>query len=177
MTIHERIVQVALAYKDMREKQNNSGFIDPAFEAKMKAMGWLTGQSWCVYTCELIWKEAYGNHPGIIKELDKLFSGSATATWRNFQQSKTWKTGQVPMDGAIAIWRYGTGWQGHAAIDVKTIDKKTFETIEGNSNDDGAREGYEVAHRTGKIARVIGGPLKKKGLNFVGFIYPKEISL
>ena len=43
---------------------------------------------------------------------------------------------------------------GHIGFVTKVdLVNKTFETIEGNSNDEGSREGYEVAHRTGKLSR------------------------
>ena len=48
---------------------------------------------------------------------------------------------------------FGKG-MGHIGFVTKVdLVNKTFETIEGNSNDEGSREGYEVAHRTGKLSR------------------------
>lgn len=57
----------------------------------------------------------------------------------------------TPMPGDIGIIDFGGG-HGHAFLVVKGFDL-TCETIEGNSNQDGSRNGYEVAHREGDHAR------------------------
>jgi len=61
----------------------------------------------------------------------------------------------IPQVGDLFVMDFGKG-MGHIGF-VETIDlvNKTFTTIEGNSNDEGSREGYEVAHRTGKLSRKI----------------------
>ena len=79
------IVAIAAKYVGKTEKINNSGFVDPEFEAKMKDVGFVSGQSWCAYFAELVWKEAYGkNHP-LYSAMDQLFSASAVATWAHFK--------------------------------------------------------------------------------------------
>ena len=170
--ISDQIVKIAKSYIGQHEKPSNSGFKDAEFEKRMKDVGWSTSLSWCVFFTELVWKEAYG--PGqVFNELSKLFSGSATTTYKNFELSKTWKVGQKPVPGAIAIWRYGNGWQGHAAVVVSVGDKKDFNTVEGNTNSEGGREGVEVAEKT----RLTGKAFTKNGLNLVGFIYPKDVTV
>lgn len=168
--IGEKIVQVAKKYVGQTETKNNSGFKDKEFEKRMADTGWLTGQSWCAYFCELVWREAYKG-TSIEKEITKLFSGSATATYKNFELAG-WPVGSLPRDGALAVWRYGTGWKGHIGIVnyLDETDKFKFHTIEGNTNSQGSREGIEVA----KKIRFLKKPLTTNGLNLVGFIYPKE---
>lgn len=56
-----------------------------------------------------------------------------------------------PMPGDIGIIDLGEG-HGHAFWVLNGFDT-TCETIEGNSNQDGSRNGIEVAHRTGDHAR------------------------
>lgn len=167
--ISKEIVRVAKSYIGKHEKPNNSGFVDADFEKRMKDVGWSSGLAWCAFFTELVWKEAYGQGQ-VFTELSKLFSGSATTTYKNFELSATWKVGQVPVEGAIAIWRFGSGWQGHAAVVTSVISKTSFETVEGNTNSEGGREGIEVAVKQ----RLTNKPFTKKGLNLVGFIYPKE---
>lgn len=159
------IVEIALKYVGETETPNNSGFSNTDFQKRMESVGWIKSQSWCVYLAELIWKEAMPEH---FAELDKLFSGSATATYKNFDIAK-WHVGQTPSLGAVVIWRYGNGWQGHAGIVVKT-NGTTFQTVEGNTNDQSGREGFIVAIKD----RRLNVPFKENGLNLVGFIHPPE---
>ena len=102
--IADKIVEVAKRYIGQTEKPNNSGFTDALFEQRMKDTGWSKGASWCSFFCELVWKEAYKDSPET-QALDKLFSGSATATFKNFDLAKSsgWETGQTPKPGALAV--------------------------------------------------------------------------
>ena len=89
----EEIVKIAKKYIGQTETQNNSGFNDKLFEQRMKDTGWIKGASWCSFFCELVWKEAYVGTP-IFNEIEKLFSGSATATFKNFDLTKSIVTGK-----------------------------------------------------------------------------------
>ncbi|MFV0261396.1 MAG: CHAP domain-containing protein [Kluyvera sp.] len=51
-----------------------------------------------------------------------------------------------PQPGDVMILDYGNG-QGHTGIVIE-VNGNTLTTIEGNTNDDGSREGYEVAQRS-----------------------------
>ena len=82
--ISDKIIATAKSYIGETELTNNSGWIDKAFQQKMVDVGWKNGDSWCAFTCELIWKEAYGKGSPIFPRLDRLFSASATATAANF---------------------------------------------------------------------------------------------
>jgi hypothetical protein len=170
------IVGVAQKYVGKQEIAGNMGFKDADFQKRMEAVGFLKGQAWCSYFTELVWKEAYNigtpESIAILKKLDKLFSASATATFKNFELDGTFKVGQVPIPGAIVIFRHGVGWQGHAGIVTAYANgDKVFYTVEGNTNAQGGREGIEVAQKSRKL----GLPLNKNGLNIVGFIYPNAI--
>jgi hypothetical protein len=155
------LAKVATKYIGKTETPNNSGFSDKEFQKRMEQVGWSIGQSWCAYFTELCAIEAF---PSLKDELTKLFSASATATWKNFQIDK--KTSITPKVGSLAVWRYGNGWQGHIGVVSKIVDDKTFESIEGNTNDKGGREGYIVTPRTRKI----GSKYSSAGLNLIGFI-------
>jgi hypothetical protein len=161
------VVEVALSYVGKTEKPNNSGFNDSVFQKKMEEVGWVKSYAWCSYFAELVYRESACD-AAVRKILTKLFSGSATTTFKNFDLDKTYKTGIEPKVGALAIWRHGNGWQGHAAV-VVSVNKpnNTFGTVEGNTNDAGGREGYIVA----KKHRYIKKPFQPKGLNLVGFVY------
>lgn len=53
-----------------------------------------------------------------------------------------------PQPGDIFIMDYGKG-QGHTGI-VEKVEKNLIHTIEGNTNDEGSREGYEVCRKQRK---------------------------
>ncbi|SMO48090.1 CHAP domain-containing protein [Solitalea koreensis] len=171
MKASDLIVAIATQYLGKTEKPNNSGFNDATFEKKMKAVGWREGEAWCSYLVELIWKEAFEARPDLVEAINKAASGSATATFRQFDVANVFEVGQKPKPGAIAIWRYGNGWQGHAGIVKSVVDANTFISIEGNTNDKGGREGYIVAEKR----RLVKAPYSEKGLNVVGFIYPETV--
>lgn len=60
----------------------------------------------------------------------------------------------TPEPGDVVIFDYGGG-KGHTGI-VEAVDGDTLTTIEGNTNDDGSREGYEVARRQRSAAKAKG---------------------
>ncbi len=172
MTSGEYIVQIARKYIGIRELKNNSGWSDKVFQQRMVDVGWKVGESYCVYWAELVWKEAYALHPKMLKRLDELFSGSATRTHKNFSlatnEFKIHPT--IPVPGALALWRFGNTWMGHAGI-VTGPTRPRFNTVEANTNASGGREGVEIAAKT----RLIGQPLRAKGLNLLGFVYPPDL--
>lgn len=162
----EDVTKIALSYVGKTEVPGNMGFNDKVFQKKMEEVGWEKTLAWCSYFAELVYKEAACD--AVVKKLlGKLFSGSATTTFKNFQLDGTYKTGMEPKPGSLAIYRHGTGWEGHAAICVEVPDKTIFKTVEGNTNDKGGREGYIVARKN----RYWKKPFEPKGLNLVGHIY------
>lgn len=162
----QEIANIAKSYVGKTETPNNSGFTDAKFQKKMEEVGWSKSLAWCSFFAELVWTEACCDT--ILKAvIKKLFSGSATTTFKNFDLDETFKTGKEPKVGAVAIWRHGNGWQGHAAIVTEIVDKTTFKTVEGNGNNAGGREGFIVTPKT----RYTNKPFSAKGLNIVGFVY------
>lgn len=157
---------IALSYVGKTEVPGNMGFNDKIFQKKLEEVGWEKTFAWCSYFAELVYKEACLDAT-IKKLLTKLFSGSATTTYKNFDLDGTFKTGLLPKPGSLAIYRHGIGWQGHAAICIDADNGTTFPTVEGNTNDKGGREGYIVARKN----RYIKKPFLPKGLNLVGHIY------
>lgn len=166
------IVRIARSYIGETELPNNSGFKDPAFQKKMQIVGWLKGQSWCVYTAELIWKEGFTTAHKYYDTINHLFTGGAVATWYNYKAAPEFKTGNMPKLGALALYQHGSTWQGHAGV-VVSVDqknKKMHTNVEGNTNDKGGREGYIVAEK----ARNAGAAFSLTGLNLLGFVYLPE---
>jgi hypothetical protein len=169
-SLADRVVRIAKSIIGQKEISGNAGFQDPDFQKRMVEVGFVKSHAWCTYTGELIWKEAFIEQHPLYAEIDRCFSSMATVTWQNFKASKLFKTGQLPKRGALAIWKYGNGPSGHLAVVVEEMPAPKFETVEGNTNDSGGREGIEVAD---KIRRT-GEPFKAKGLNLLGFVYLPE---
>lgn len=165
MSKAKEIWEMANSYLGQMEKPGNSGFIDPKFEAEMKEEGWQHGWAWCAVFTKVVYKNIF---PEKAKELDRLFSPSAVQTYRNFEKAG-YIIGHAPREGYLCIWQTMKNGipqaTGHAGIVGPVKDNWIFESIEGNTNDGGGREGYIVAMRTRKhIADV------KDGLKVLGFV-------
>jgi surface antigen len=175
--IVEKIVDVAHCYIGQEEKPNNSGFEDAEFEAAMTKVGWEAGEAWCASFAKLVWREAYKTDAARLLEVERLFSKSAVQTYRQFDASD-WKTQNedgspivVPQVGALVVWQFGDSTKGHIGIVARVFSQTEFETIEGNTDDNGGREGIKVAYRRRIVRRARG-----EGLNLLGFVLPKPLS-
>lgn len=166
--LQAKIVAKAKAYVGTREKPGNAGWLDAEFEAKMKAVGWQKSWAWCALFAELAWTEAFRElAPDRLPAVARLFSPMATGTFGNATKAG-FKTSKAPVPGAVAIWKHGTGPTGHAGI-VTAVSGDIFESVEGNTNALGGREGDEVAVKTRRIDFTV----KPGRLNLVGFILPE----
>jgi hypothetical protein len=167
--------EIALSHVGQMEITGNKGFVDPEFEKRMREVGFQSGHSWCVYFAELCAKEAF---PDRYTEFDKLFTPNAMATLERFRKAG-YKIHTEPKADTVVIWqKYHKGepqfvqdgnttwWLGHAGICVKAVNSWIFNSVEGNTNDGGSREGDRVAHKFGRkcLAKVT------TGLKVVGFI-------
>lgn len=127
-------------------KGSNAG-ID--VEKYLKSVGLGKGYSWCmafVYWCYL---EA-SIQTAAKNTLKK--TGGVLAQW-NTIDSKYKK--QEPQVGDVFIMDFGKGL-GHTGFVTKILPNKKVETIEGNTNDDGSREGYKVCLRTRNLSTIKG---------------------
>jgi len=172
-----QILKTATFYLGFREIGQNEGFEDDLFQKYMIGRGWESGMAWCSFFAELVY---WGTYIDRQKELDKLFNGSAVQTYHNFKKAG-WSISGVPAPGSLAVWqKYQQGvkqWQGHIAIVesskiiIEGVESKgEITTIDGNSNEDGSRNGYMVA----RVTRVLNWE-ENNGLRILGFIIPKEL--
>ncbi len=171
-TINQIIVDRALQYVGERELKNNSGFENEIFWLKMEGVGFDVGEAWCALFAELVWREAYGCYNSLHDSaLERLFSESAVQTFNNFKSS-TWITGLEPAPGDLVIWQMYKDnrphWSGHAGIVTKVLTG-SFDSVEGNTNSSGGREGVEVAIKR----RALNFDKKEHGLVLKGFVKPK----
>jgi len=175
-TLNQEIVDTALSYIGQEEIRGNKGFKVSEFQQKLENSGWKYGQAWCSYFAEAVWKEAYQQWDALMfTRLDKLFSASAVQTYKNFYKAKDFVTSRKFVPGCLVVWQMYKDskphWTGHIAIGVDHYRKiGKIETIDGNTNNDGGREGYIVASKV----RDLTFRTKVNGLVLIGFIHPKE---
>lgn len=136
--------EVILKYIGQKEGKNN--FFDETTELgqRLTDAGHLDGEAWCDLLQEVIHKEAY---PERFQEIEKLFTKSAVATFSNMKE-EAFPILKYPQVDAIVFWqKYIDGkaqWQGHEGLVTKVNADGTFESVEGNTNEAGSREGTTV---------------------------------
>lgn len=132
-----------------KPKGSNGG---PEVTQYLKSIGLGAGYAWCmafVYWCV--------NKAAAEMEVKNplVKTGGVMLQWETTKLRKipNRATGGVkPGDIFIMEFAHGTGHTGF----VQKIENGLVHTIEGNTNDDGSREGYEVAHRTRTISSIKG---------------------
>jgi hypothetical protein len=112
-----------------------------AVEKYLKSVGLGKGYSWCMAFIYWATKEA-SIQLAVPNPLTK--TGGVLAMYNKEKDLVV----TDPQPGDIFIMDYGKGL-GHTGI-IEKIEKNIIHTIEGNTNDDGSREGYEVCRKQRK---------------------------
>lgn len=148
-TLKATALSIAVSQLNVRETKGkpNSG---PQVDQYLKSVGLGSGYSWCmafVYWCYNEAAKSLNVKQPLIK------TGGVLHQW-NAQQSRfkilpqTASTSpSLIKPGSIFIMDFGKG-MGHTGL-VESFDGKLIHTIEGNSNDEGSREGLEVCRKPG----------------------------
>jgi len=138
LNLGDRIISVARGQLGNAEIPRGSNW-GKHVEKYLASVGITFPAAWCmgfVYWCvNEACKEA-----GIENKLFK--SGGVLNVWSNTPKSMKHTT---PKRGDIFIMDFGGG-KGHTGI-VASVEGNRIQTIEGNSNDEGSREGYEVCRK------------------------------
>ncbi len=144
-TISELAVYTAKTQLNLDEDENNFG---DAVKRYLSSVNINFAASWCmafVYWCyQQTFDELSMPNP-LIK------TGGVLRQWNEIDKKYKSKTPKV---GSIFIMDYGKGL-GHTGI-VERIDGDKLYTIEGNTNDEGSREGYEVCRRERSVSKCVG---------------------
>lgn len=146
-------IEIAIGELGKEETPRGSNW-GPHVQKYLKSVGINFPASWCmafVYWCV---EEAKVRIPdgtgGLRNPLVK--TGGVLKQWndieKQFRQPKS--KFSTPQPGDIFIMDYGKGF-GHTGFVEKVVGDR-IHTIEGNTNDEGDREGYEVARRVRKIS-------------------------
>lgn len=113
-------------------------------KAYLNSVGINFPASWCMAFVYWCCKKDNPNTP-LVK------TGGVLAQWNKVNKMYKFTEPQV---GDIFIMDFGKGL-GHTGF-VEKIDGEILHTIEGNTNDTGSREGYEVCRRTRKKSAMKG---------------------
>ena len=148
MTLRTKALEKAQSQNGIQEVPKNSN-AGPAVEKYLKSVGLGRGYAWCmafVYWCV---KEA-ALELNTVNPLTK--TGGVLAMYNAEPELRV----KEPQAGDIFIMDFGKG-TGHAGFVEKVFPNGKLQTIEGNTNDEGSREGYEVARRSDrKISQMKG---------------------
>jgi hypothetical protein len=123
-------------------KGSNSG---PEVEIYLKSVGLGKGYAWCMAFVFWVVKQA------AIKAVIKNPLKKTAGVLDQYRACLSLVV-KVPQAGDVFIMDFGKG-TGHTGFVEKVVGTKVH-TIEGNTNDEGSREGYEVCRRKREIASI-----------------------
>ncbi|MDA6068000.1 CHAP domain-containing protein [Flavobacterium sp. AC] len=138
MTLRSKALEIAQSQIGVQEipKNSNAG---PAVEKYLKSVGLGKGYAWCMAFVYWSVKEA-SLQLDIINPLAK--TAGVLAMFNKMEKLRV----TIPQPGDFFIMDFGKG-NGHTGFVEKILPNGKLQTIEGNTNADGSREGYEVARR------------------------------
>lgn len=155
MTLSEKALEIAITQLGIRENgSSNSG---KEVDQYLKSVALKPGLPWCmafVYWCYNQAATVAGVPNFLIRTGGVLHQWNEQQPQRKIVLDKVLKKPAIIQPGAVFIMDYGKG-TGHTGL-VERIHNGLIETVEGNTNDEGSREGYEVCRRTRKLALIKG---------------------
>lgn len=123
-------------------KGSNSGSMVDKY---LQSVGLNAGYAWCqafVHWCYEQAAEQLKQENPVVKTAGAIDCWNKTAIQFRITREEAWKHPVSLKPGDQFIMNYGHG-AGHTGI-IEKIEGSILYTIEGNSNNDGSREGYEV---------------------------------
>jgi hypothetical protein len=164
------LVNFANKWENVAEYGYNASFSNEVFQKMLEKVGWRSGESWCMYFAKAVHVETF---PKDVDKINKVLNGLTQGSFNNAKNDKsgTYKviTSGEPQKGDIAIWVHlDDASKGHAAIVTSLNSNNTFNTIEGNTNQAGSREGDKVLKKV--RALTYGKPMPNSTLALRGFI-------
>ncbi|MDR3681550.1 MAG: CHAP domain-containing protein [Flavipsychrobacter sp.] len=143
-TLATLALQIAQGQVGQCEKPigSNSG---PMVNEYLKAVGLNPGYAWCqafVYWCYQQAAQQIKNGNPVTKTGGAVDCWHKTAVQFKITQAEALRDPKILQPGYQFILSFGNG-AGHTGI-IEKIEDTLLYTIEGNSNNNGSREGYEV---------------------------------
>lgn len=156
--------EIVVKYIGQKEGKNNTFDNSTELGRLLIEAGQLAGEAWCCLFMEGIHKEAY---PERFEEIDNIFTKGAVSTFENLK--KEFPVLTYPKVNAMAFWqKYVEGkasWQGHTGLVTRVNADDSFESVEGNTNEAGSREGTTVMAKPHRMNWDT-----MSGLRLIGFI-------
>jgi hypothetical protein len=126
----------------------------PMVTKYLKSVGITSPAAWCmafVYWCYLEAARAAGLHCPVVRTAGVLDCWNKTASNLKLHKVEAMSRPELISAGDQIVFQHGNG-TGHTGI-VESFDRltMTIHTIEGNTNGDGGREGYEVMRKLRKL--------------------------
>lgn len=147
MTLQKKALEIAITQIGKEEVPRGSNWGEPV-KSYLAAVGINFPASWCMAFLYWCFQQA-AKESGIKNSAVK--TGGVLNAWNKAPASAKVKD---PQPGDVFIQDHGGGL-GHTGI-VEKVDGEYVHTIEGNTNDTGSREGYEVCRRIRKKSSIIG---------------------
>lgn len=147
MTLRNKALEIAISQLGKEEHPRGSNW-GPDVQKYLASVGINFPASWCmafVYWCHQQAADAMGVNNPMRK------TGGVLAQWNS--RKDTYKV-NIPEPGCVFIMDFGKGL-GHTGI-VEQVDMDYIYTIEGNSNDEGSREGYEICRKKRSRKSIVG---------------------
>lgn len=148
MTLQQKALSIAATQLGVEEVPRGSNWGDTV-KAYLLSVGLNFPASWCMAFVYWCFNEA-ARELGVKNPLIK--TGGVLHSWN--KSAKAFKVVGEPQPGDIFIMNYGGGL-GHTGI-VEKVDTSVVHTIDGNTNDTGSREGYEVCRKIRYRSKIIG---------------------
>lgn len=146
MTLGEKAIPVAVSQLGEEEKPRGSNWGEPV-KTYLASVGIGFAASWCMAFVYWCFKKASGTD-----KCPLIRTGGVLHAW-NKADAKN-KFLRDPQKGDIFIMDFGNGL-GHTGI-VESVEGNFIHTIEGNTNDSGSREGYEVCRKIRALSKIKG---------------------
>ncbi len=134
-------LNIALSQNGVKEvpRGSNSG---PEVEIYLRSVGLGKGYAWCMAL--IYWSVMVASKK--LKVTNPLVKTAGVLRQWNEIPDK-YKVKSNPQPGDIFIMDFGKG-AGHTGFIVEVLPNGKAKTFEGNTNDDGSREGYEACYKT-----------------------------
>lgn len=146
MKLNEEAIKVAISQLGVRETTGNNDGVQ--VEKYLRSIGLGKGYSWCM--AFIYWCVSEAAVKCGVKYNPLVKTGGVLKQW----QTTVCKRTKTPTANSIFIMDYGKGL-GHTGF-VERVEGDIIHTIEGNTNNDGSREGIGVFRRSRKVGTITG---------------------
>jgi hypothetical protein len=144
-TLSQKALEIAIGQIGNEEHPRGSNWGEPV-KTYLKSVSITFPAAWCMAFVYWCFNEA-AKQEKVVNPMHK--TGGVLAQYK-YRKAKAVT---VPEPGDVFIMDYGGGL-GHTGIVEKVNTDGTLLTIEGNTNDTGSREGYEVCRRVRPLGKI-----------------------